>query len=118
MSKKKKKQPLPPEEIAVSPEQLEEAKRIISALNADIQHSLAKKRLMREMPCAKSLANAIVVKLIEEGFEGGESGWFRHPDAPAATGVVQGARRPGDMKIAPQGVEGAEIELSPTAHHH
>lgn len=41
------------------------------------------------MPCAKSVANALVMKLSEEGFEGGEEHWFRHPDAPTATGVVQ-----------------------------
>ena len=89
MSKKKSKQ-LPITEVQLTPEQIAQAKEILAGLQKDIQYAAAKKNLVRMMPCVKSVANALVMKLSEEGFEGGEEHWFRHPDAPTATGVVQG----------------------------
>ena len=114
MSKKKSKQ-LPITEVQLTPEQIAQAKEILAGLQKDIQYAAAKKNLVRMMPCAKSVANALVMKLSEEGFEGGEEHWFRHPDAPTATGVVQGARRPSDMKVTPQSVDGAEFSLTASA---
>ena len=62
MSKKKSKQ-LPITEVQLTPEQIAQAKEILAGLQKDIQYAAAKKNLVRMMPCVKSVANALVMKL-------------------------------------------------------
>ena len=118
MSKKKKKALPPPPLPEVTPQELEKARALIAGIGMDIAYGNAKKRLKRDLDWSSELANAVVVKLYEEGFESdGTKNWFVHPEAQTATGVVQGARRPENMTVSPQGELGDDLPVSPFSHY-
>lgn len=118
MSKKKKKALPPPPLPEVTPQELEEARASIAGIGKDIAYGNAKKHLKRELGWSSEFANAVVVKLYEEGFESdGTKNWFVHPQAQTATGVVQGARRPENMTVSPQGELGEDLPVPPFSNY-
>lgn len=93
MAKKKKNTPAAPAPMpVVTPDDLAAAKALIEGLGLDIPYSGAKRLLERELHWERSLANAVVVALHEEGFLAGSRNYFYNPRTPALPGVVRGAR--------------------------
>lgn len=114
MSKKRKNPAPAAAEPEVSAEELGQARELIAGLGADCSTGAAKKLLVQRFEWRRALANAVVVRLREEGFMAGEgdSGWFVSPDAATAVGVVQGARSNAMMTLAPQSDAGEPIPIS------
>ncbi|MBS5217533.1 MAG: RNB domain-containing ribonuclease, partial [Sutterella wadsworthensis] len=114
MSKKKSrtKAQIPAPLPEVTAEDVQKAKAFLAGLKEDVSYTQAKKKLKRELGFASEVANALIVRLNEEGFEkGDEKNWFLNPEAETTTGVVQGARTLDKMTVMPQCDAGEEIEL-------
>lgn len=114
MSKKKSrtKAQVPAPLPEVTAEDIQKAKAFLAGLREDVSYTQAKKKLKRELGFASEVANALIVRLNEEGFEkGDEKNWFLNPDAETTTGVVQGARTLDKMTVMPQCDAGEEIPL-------
>lgn len=109
MAKKKKTLPQPPVMPVVTPDDLAKAKGLLEGLGLDIAYSAAKRRFERDFKWERSLSNAVVVALHEEGFMKGSRNWFCHPDAPAEPGVVRGAREADRFTVMAQ--SDPEVEL-------
>lgn len=102
-SKKRKKNTSPAMRPEVPARELERAREHLAGLGVDVTYTSARNIFKKTLGMTGGLANAVVVKLFEEGFEKGEQkNVFEHPNSPVTTGVVNGARREGDMKIIPQ----------------
>ena len=109
MARKKKSAALPPVMPTVTPEETAKAKNLLEGLKLDITYSAAKRRFEREFGWDRSLSNAVVVGLYEEGFMKGSRNWFCHPDAPSEPGVVRGAREVEKFTVMAQ--SDPEVEL-------
>ena len=109
MARKKKSAALPPVMPTVTPEETAKAKSLLEGLKLDMTYSAAKRRFEREFGWDRSLSNAVVVALYEEGFMKGSRNWFCHPDAPSQPGVVRGAREAAKFTVMAQ--SDPEVEL-------
>ena len=102
-SKKRKKNTSPAVRPEVPESELERAREHLAGLGVDVTYTAARNIFKKTLGMTGGLANAVVVKLFEEGFEKGEQkNVFEHPESPVTSGVVNGARRESDMKIIPQ----------------
>ncbi|MDO5531623.1 ribonuclease R family protein [Sutterella sp.] len=102
---KKKKKPVEPEVMPeVSEQNLADARSALNELTEDISTQKAKKFLSQQYGWSSSLANAVVVKLRDEGFQKSDiPQWFANPRAETDTGVVHGARKIENFSVVRSG---------------